>query len=65
MDNGIWVTPKKPLLYGIIRAKMIDNNLLIPKNIDIREINKYSAFAIMNAMVGFKIIKNPSIRRKK
>jgi len=65
LDNGIWITPMKPLLYGTMRAKMIDDNMLVARDINIREINKYSGFAIMNAMVGFKIIKTPSIRRKK
>ena len=63
LDNGIWITPKTPLLYGTIRSKMIDEGSLIPKDIYSRDVNNFSGFAIMNAMIGFKIIKNPSIRR--
>ncbi|SHO81147.1 hypothetical protein MNB_SV-15-629 [hydrothermal vent metagenome] len=47
-----------------MRDKMIDDAILVPKDIEINHIDGYSGFAIMNAMVGFKIIQNPSIRRK-
>ena len=63
LDNGVWITPKTPLLYGTIRSKMIDEGSLIPQDIYSKDVNNFSGFAIMNAMIGFKVIKNPSIRR--
>lgn len=53
-----WVTPKIPLLEGTVRAKLISNNFLIPKDIKKEELEDFSHFALMNAMIGFQIQKN-------
>ena len=57
----VWITPKIPLLSGTIRAKLLDKNFLIPKNIKKEELQKFSHFALMNAMIGFQIQKNINI----
>ena len=58
-----WITPKKPLLKGTMRAKLLHNNLLIPKNIRKEELENFSHFALMNAMIGFQIQKNFNIHK--
>jgi len=57
-----WITPKTPLLKGTVRAKLLYENHLIEKNIRKEEITNFSHFALMNAMIGFQIQKNVTIR---
>ena len=59
-DNN-WITPKMPLLRGTMMEKMIKRKKLISKNIDINMLCNAKSFAIMNAMIGFKQIKNYKI----
>ena len=57
-----WITPKTPLLMGTTRAKLLHKNFLIEKNIKKEELQKFSHFALMNAMIGFQIQKNTMIQ---
>ena len=57
-----WFTPATPLLYGTMREKLLNNGFLKSKNIKSSEISSYKKVALMNAMIGFKII-NPKIER--
>jgi len=56
-----WLTPKTPLLEGTIRAKLLHNNFLIPKDIKKKALKNFSHMALMNAMIGFQIQKNINI----
>lgn len=60
-DGKQWVTPKNPLLKGTMRQKLIDEGFLRTKQIRADEISDYTQVALMNAMLGFKIVKNISI----
>jgi 4-amino-4-deoxychorismate lyase len=53
-----WITPKTPLLRGTMRAKLINEGLLIPKDINSDDLKHFSNFALMNAMIGFQITKD-------
>jgi 4-amino-4-deoxychorismate lyase len=64
-DGEQWFTPTKPLLEGTIRAKLLSENFLITKNIKNDDIQYYSHFALMNAMIGFQIYKNININYKR
>ena len=55
-DGKQWVTPLNPLLEGTMRAKLIDEGFLHPKEIKREELQNYSQVALMNAMIGFKIL---------
>lgn len=55
-DGKKWVTPVKPLLEGTMRAKLIDEGLLHPREIRKEDLQNYSKVALMNAMIGFKIL---------
>ncbi len=59
-DGTNWFTPQIPLLKGTMREKLLDNSLLQTKKIKIDEIDSYKKVALINAMIGFKII-NPTI----
>ena len=59
-DGQKWITPSKPLLEGTMRAKLIDEGLLHLEDIPANKISEYEQVALMNAMIGFRII-NPVI----
>lgn len=56
-DGKKWITPEKPLLEGTMRAKLIDEGFLHPQTIRSKEIAHYQQVALINAMLGFKIIR--------
>ncbi len=55
-DNNHWITPKTPLLKGTFRDKLLDEQFLVQKDITIDQLLNCTKFAIMNAMVDFKVI---------
>lgn len=60
-DENRWVTPRRPLLQGTMRQKLIDEGFLHCKDIRTNELGTFTQVALMNAMIGFKIIKNITI----
>ncbi len=60
--DGLWFTPKNPLLKGTMREKFLEDNILIPKDIKLKDIENIDNFAIMNAMIGFVEIKKAIFR---
>jgi len=60
-DGHKWITPKTPLLKGTTRERLIKNGQLKQRDIKIDELKKFKLFALMNAMIGFKSIKNGTI----
>ncbi|MCO4844551.1 MAG: aminotransferase class IV [Sulfurovum sp.] len=61
-DGKQWFTPKNPLLQGTMRAKLIDEGFLQPKDIKREDLYHYSQVALMNAMIGFKILNIDTIQ---
>jgi 4-amino-4-deoxychorismate lyase len=57
-DGLKWFTPKKPLLFGTQRAKLLENKIITEKDIKIKDFKNLVSFAIMNALIGFREIKN-------
>jgi len=55
-DGEQWITPKTPLLEGTIRAKLLDEGFLQVRDIKKASLKHYSHVALMNAMIGFKIL---------
>ncbi len=53
-----WITPKKPLLKGTIRAKLIEEKKLEELDITIEDIKSATKIALLNAMIGCKEIKD-------
>jgi len=53
-----WHTPKNPLLHGTMRDYYIEQGYLKTKAIKKEDLKFYTQVALMNAMIGFKII-NP------
>lgn len=57
IDNT-WLTPKKPLLAGTTRSRLLQDGFLATADLRKEDLKKMKKFAIMNALVGFKIIEN-------
>lgn len=51
--NQKWYTPSTPLLEGTQREKLIDNSLIIVKDIKAEDIQNYEVFRIINALREF------------
>jgi len=60
-DGNQWVTPTFPLLKGTMRQKLIDKGFLHTKNIKKTDLNNYTQVALINAMIGFKILNQINI----
>ncbi|EDZ61744.1 aminotransferase, class IV [Sulfurimonas gotlandica GD1] len=54
--SGLWFTPKKPLLEGTTRQRLLDEGKIIEKDIRVEDLKNYSKIALMNAMIDFDII---------
>ncbi len=61
-DGSQWWTPRKPLLEGTTRQRLLDNGFLKTKDISIQDLKHYTQVALMNAMIGFDILKNIHIQ---
>lgn len=61
-DGKVWVTPKYPLLKGTMREKLVDEGFLELRNIKKESLSCYTHLALINAMIGFKIIKPYKIK---
>ncbi len=62
-DGKQWFTPEKPLLKGTMRAKLLDEGFLHTRKIKKEGISDYTHVALMNAMIGFKILNNFTIQK--
>jgi len=56
LKDSRWYTPKSPLLHGTTRQRLIDSGFLSMEDIDKHSLVEYDSFAIMNAMIGFKVL---------
>jgi len=64
-DGEQWVTPQNPLLKGTMRERLIDEGFLQTKEIKVDDISQFTQVALMNAMLGFKILTNITIHDNK
>ncbi len=60
-DGIQWFTPYTPLLEGTTRARLVDEGFLTKREIRKKDIGNYTHVALMNAMVGFKILNHVDI----
>jgi len=56
--DGEWLTPKKPLLKGTTRERLLDTGKIIEADIRVQELRTFSKVALLNAMIGFDILDN-------
>ncbi len=60
--RGEWLTPKKALLAGTTRERLLEQKRLKVAEIAAKDTKKFATMAIMNAMIDFTILKNFSIK---
>ena len=60
--DGEWKTPLHPLLKGTTRERLLASGALKAESLERKSLQKAEKFAIMNALIGFKIIKNVCIK---
>ena len=60
-DGKRWFTPTSPLLKGTMRAKLLDEGFLSTRDIHKEDLQSYTQVALMNAMLGFKVLKDIQI----
>lgn len=60
--EGKWYTPATPLLQGTMRQKLLDDGFLQTKDIKKKDLHNYTQVALINAMIGFKILNHFNIR---
>lgn len=51
-----WITPENPLLKGTTRSRLLQENKIHPKIIDLKETKKYSKMALINTLLEFTIL---------
>ncbi len=61
--DGIWFTPKEPLLKGTTRARLLDEGKIVEKSIRVTDIFNYTQVALLNAMIDFDIMAQKYIRK--
>ena len=61
LRNGRWITPAAPLLRGTVRQRLLDEGVLSEGDIFAEEIMKPGGVALMNAMMGFRPLREWSI----
>ena len=54
--DGVWFTPKNPLLKGTTRMRLISEGKLIESDIKVQELRSFSQVALLNAMIGFDVL---------
>jgi len=60
-DGKQWFTPVNPLLKGTMRAKLINEGFLQQREIRKEDLHNYTQVALINAMIGFKILNHFNI----
>ncbi|WP_051321474.1 aminotransferase class IV [Chrysiogenes arsenatis] len=52
-DGTRWLTPEMPLLCGTTRQRLLESGGVVATEIRVSDISRFSAVALMNALVGF------------
>ena len=60
-EDGVWYTPTDPLLKGTVRQRLLDEGFLHTRAIKSEQIANYTQVALMNAMLGFKVLNDLQI----
>lgn len=54
--DGIWVTPKSPLLKGTTRQRLLDEGKIKEADINVSELRTFTKVALLNAMIEFDVL---------
>lgn len=59
--DGIWTTPKIPLLLGTTRDRLLNESFIKEGDITVDDLKNSKKIALMNAMIGFKVLEEFNI----
>ena len=62
-DGNSWYTPAHPLLRGTKRAELLDNQLIVEKDISWLQLDDYTHIMLFNAMIDWERIIIPVDRK--
>lgn len=54
--DGMWITPKHPLLKGTTRERLLEEKKIIEADIPASELRSFKKVALLNAMIDFEIL---------
>jgi len=54
--DGVWSTPKEPLLKGTTRARLLDEGKIVEADIKASDLRSFTKIALLNAMLDFEMI---------
>ncbi|MBU1927704.1 aminotransferase class IV family protein [bacterium] len=54
--DGSWYTPKRALLKGTTRARLLQEKKIVEEDIYVKDLKNYTGIALLNAMIEFDII---------
>lgn len=57
--NGVWYTPRSPLLNGTKRQQLIDEEVIYETTISALDLSAYQQIALFNAMIDFGEVELP------
>ena len=60
-EDGVWYTPKTPLLFGTTLARYLDQGKLKVANISVDRLKRVKKIALLNGMIDFDIKDNYQI----
>ena len=52
-DGVSWVTPHRPIIYGTQRAYLLEEKMIIEKDIQLDKLHQYKKICLFNAMIEF------------
>lgn len=60
-DGSHWLTPKKPLLLGTTRERLLEQKELIEADLTLADLKSAKKIALLNAMIGMDVLDNYSL----
>ncbi len=52
-DGANWVTPRRPIIYGTQRVYLLEEKIIIAKDIQLDDLHQYKKIRLFNAMIEF------------
>lgn len=60
-DGSHWLTPKKPLLLGTTRERLLEQEELIEADLTLADLKNAKKIALLNAMIGMDVLEDYSL----
>ena len=60
-DGSSWLTPKKPLLEGTTKNRLVSQGVIFEKDITVSMLQKATKIALLNAMIDMDVLEDYSL----